>query len=122
MGNKKEKPVKEITMNLHELNKVVIKSLPPLEEKRMKQLKQHIKDFVSSEGKYYMLLSMEKRDYTLFTFKDAPEPSKFANEVLDILKSRGVIKEFDVKSGAIEIWIDDVFYALFPYDAGVVEI
>ena len=43
---------------------------------------------------------------------------------MECLENRGQIKEFDVKkdANAIEIWIDDAFYALFVYDLGVIEI
>lgn len=113
----------EIKMNLHDLNKAVIGALPALDEKGLKQLKAGIKNFPSESGKYYMLLSNERKDYTVFAFKSGRETSKFAKEVIEVLESRGTIKEFDIKEeDAIEIWVDDCFYALFPYDLGVIEI
>lgn len=120
--NKQEVQKQELTLNLHELNKAVINALPSLEEKRVKQLKKAISTLASDGGKYFMLLSNEKRDYTVFTFKDKTEPVKFANEVLDVLGNRGTIKEFDITEGGIEIWVNDTFYALFNYDLGVIEV
>lgn len=117
------KGTQEIKMNLHDLNKTVIGALPPLADKGLKQLKAEIKNLVTENGRYYMLLSNERRDFTIFTFKNTPQPTKFVKEVMEVLESRGTIKEFEAKEeDAIEIWVDDVFYALFPYDLGVVEV
>ena len=77
--------------------------------------------------KYLMLLSNERKDYTVFALRNKNRlelADTLAKEVMECLENRGQIKEFDVKkdANAIEIWIDDAFYALFVYDLGVIEI
>lgn len=115
---------RNIEMNLHDLNKAVIAQLPALNSGRLKDLISEIEKMVKDESKYFMLLSHENRDYTVFAFANGGNEEVFADEVISVLESRGKIKEYDVKrdSNAIEIWVEDTFYVLFPYDLGVIEI
>lgn len=114
----------EIVTNLHDMNKMMINQLPAITEDKKLSLRKALVNMLTTDGRYYMLLSNERRDYTVLAFKDEPAANKFADEVMEVLESRGTIKEFDVKAeaNAIEIWVDDVFYAIFPYDLGVIEI
>lgn len=118
----------DIVTDLHAMNKMMVQQLPELNKEREEVLKKAIAFLVAkSDIKYFMLLSNERKDYTVFNvIKDNREDASitFSNEVFECLENRGTIKEFDIKqdSNAIEIWIDDAFYALFPYDLGVIEI
>lgn len=116
----------EIVTNLHDVNKMVISQLKEIDKSRKEELVDKINQMDDGLGRrYFMLLSNEKRDYTVFNLCKGKEEA-LGKEVFEVLDNRGKIKEYDVKYEndriiAIEIWIDDAFYALFPYDLGVVE-
>ena len=120
----------EIKTDLHAMNKMLMSQLPELEEKRKNELSKEIRNLALAEDgafKYLMLLSNERKDYTVFALRNKNRlelADTLAKEVMECLENRGQIKEFDVKKdvNAIEIWIDDTFYALFVYDLGVIEI
>ena len=120
----------EIKTDLHAMNKMLMAQLPELEEKRKNELSKEIHNLALAEDgafKYLMLLSNERKDYTVFALRNKNRlelADALAKEVMECLENRGQIKEFDVKkdANAIEIWIDDAFYALFVYDLGVIEI
>ena len=120
----------EIKTDLHAMNKMLMAQLPELEEKRKNELSKEIRNLALAEDgafKYLMLLSNERKDYTVFALRNKNRlelADTLAKEVMECLENRGQIKEFDVKRdvNAIEIWVDDAFYALFVYDLGVIEI
>ena len=120
----------EIKTDLHAMNKMLMAQLPELEEKSKNELSKEIRNLALAEDgafKYLMLLSNERKDYTVFALRNKNRlelADTLAKEVMECLENRGQIKEFDVKkdANAIEIWIDDAFYALFVYDLGVIEI
>lgn len=120
----------EIKTDLHAMNKMLMAQLPELEEKRKSELSKEIRNLALAEDgafKYLMLLSNERKDYTVFALRNKNRlelADTLVKEVMECLENRGQIKEFDVKkdANAIEIWIDDAFYALFVYDLGVIEI
>lgn len=120
----------EIKTDLHAMNKMLMAQLPELAEKRKSELSKEIRNLALVEDgafKYLMLLSNERKDYTVFALRNKNRlelADTLAKEVMECLENRGQIKEFDVKkdANAIEIWIDDAFYALFVYDLGVIEI
>ena len=120
----------EIKTDLHAMNKMLMAQLLGLEEKRKNELSKEIRNLALAEDgafKYLMLLSNERKDYTVFALRNKNRlelADTLAKEVMECLENRGQIKEFDVKkdANAIEIWIDDAFYALFVYDLGVIEI
>ena len=120
----------EIKTDLHAMNKMLMAQLPELEEKRKNELSKEIRNLALAEDgafKYLMLLSNERKDYTVFALRNKNRlelADTLAKEVMECLENRGQIQEFAVKqdANAIEIWIDDAFYALFVYDLGVIEI
>ena len=120
----------EIKTDLHAMNKMLMAQLPELEEKSKNELSKEIRNLALAEDgafKYLMLLSNERKDYTVFALRNKNRlelADTLAKEVMECLENRGQIKEFDVKkdANAVEIWIDDAFYALFVYDLGVIEI
>lgn len=120
----------EIKTDLHAMNKMLMAQLPELAEKRKNELSKEIRNLALVEDgafKYLMLLSNERKDYTVFALRNKNRlelADTLAKEVMECLENRGQIKEFDIKkdANAIEIWIDDAFYALFVYDLGVIEI
>ena len=116
-----EKNTQEMEMNLHDLNKAVIAAMPELPKEIVKEKMENILSFARGvNDKYFMLLSNEKRDFTIF--KSEIKNDKLISNLLEVIESRGTIKAIDAVEGAFEIWIEDTFYAFFPYDLGVVEV
>lgn len=116
----------DLNLDLYSMNQMMMGQLPRITDKEMDNFKEGIISFKNSKnGNYYMLLSHENRDYTLFRIKDKDNSESdelFVKELLETLNNRGSIKSFEIKSEGIEIWINDSFYALFPYDLGVIEL
>lgn len=113
-------------MTLYELNKQGYKQLPDLGEQELSIIADNVTAFLKKDkSKWYMLLSNEKRDFTLFD--DTRQLyDKLAMEVIDILKSRGRLKGIDIRESDIDFWIEidgEVFlYKLFSYDWGIIKI
>ena len=101
----------EIKTDLHAMNKMLMAQLPELEEKRKNELSKEIRNLALAEDgafKYLMLLSNERKDYTVFALRNKNRlelADTLAKEVMECLENRGQIKEFDVKkdANAIEI-------------------
>lgn len=131
--DKEEKKTEASLGNLYEMNKIVIKDHEPeLTEGNLNSKKQIIIDFMKKwNNNYYMLLCNERKDYTVFRWKDLNSilaPNELTNILVDeCLKNRGSIRGIDLTEdkGAIEIWLvieDDAYvYYFFPYDIAVIE-
>ena len=114
-----------LTLSIYELNKMVVPKLPDLTEEDIKIEKEEIKKYVSKPG-YWMLLSNEKKYYTLFHVLNKTSLNKVEDEVIECLKDLGAIKSIaENDDDVIEIWIadnEDAFVCyLFNYDKGVIE-
>ena len=114
-----------LTLSIYELNKMVVPKLPDLTEEDIKIAKEEIKKYVSKPG-YWMLLSNEKKYYTLFHVLNKTSLNKVEDEVIECLKDLGAIKSIaENDDDVIEIWIadnEDAFVCyLFNYDKGVIE-
>ena len=133
--DKEEKKTTEASLgNLYDMNKIFIKDHEPeLTEGNLNSKKQIIIDFIKKcNNNYYMLLCNERKDYTVFHWKDlnsALAPFEIANILVDeCLKNRGSIRGIDLTQAkdAMEIWLvidDDAYvYYFFPYDAAVIEV
>ena len=119
--------------NLYDLNKDIMKKVPPLTSKEIEDKKFALQNFFSKEnGHYYMLLCNEQKDYTVFhlsfsAMEGIPSFVTATEEVIECLKNRGKILAIDYmeETGAYECWIRrsgmSYMYALFPYDAAVIE-
>lgn len=135
MDKEEEKKTTEASLgNLYDMNKIFIKDHEPeLTEGNLNSKKQIIIDFIKKcNNNYYMLLCNERKDYTVFRWKDlnsALAPFEIANILVDeCLKNRGSIRGIDLTQAkdAMEIWLvidDDAYvYYFFPYDAAVIEV
>ena len=89
------------------------------------------KEIYSRKGslKYWMLLSNENRDYTVFSFKDRDNINKFKKEFFETLTNRGDVLEIEKQeNNSYEIWIREKYtkenkvYYFFDYSFGVIEI
>ena len=128
-----ENKTKEIEFgNLYDINKNLVKQNEiKLSEGVLNSKKEIIKNFINTPNHfYYMLLCNERKDYTIFDFKDFKTSEKCLDcakcLVDECLINRGEIRGIDLTKDkdAIEIWmvIDDEAYVyyFFPYDNGVI--
>ncbi|MBO7536198.1 MAG: hypothetical protein J6T34_03540 [Bacilli bacterium] len=119
----------DITTNLYEFNKVNMLQIPPLEEAACeRQLLKAAESMLLWE--YAMLLSNERKDYTVFKIDNA-NMYEIEQELTSTLFNRGTIIDlYIVDNNAWEIWIKDknengedeaYIYYLFDYSFGVVD-
>ena len=116
-------------MNLYDINKSAMLSMPVLSEEQLVGKSQLIEDFFNNkDADYYMLLCKEQVDYTLFW--DEHYENSIKEHIEDIyvcLNNRGEIISIDLdeQGGAIEFWIkidNELYcYLFFPYDEGVIK-
>jgi len=130
----KEKNNKEIEFGtLYDINKNIVKQNEiKLNEGVLNSKKEIVKNFIMSKPNdfYFMLLCNERKDYTIFDFKDYKTPEKSldcAKCLIDeCLANRGEIRGIDLTKDrdAIEIWMvidnEAYVYYFFPYDSGVI--
>lgn len=115
---------------LYDWNKSAMEQIKGLNTTELKDKMREIKNKFFNQGKYYMLLCHERRDYTVFNLKrevSGHDVSKKAtNELKECLENRGTILSIDDQNnGAWEVWIrneEGIFcYYLFPYDNAIIE-
>lgn len=113
-----------IDIDFHSLNRSIVSGMKPLTKSEINEAYSKIKKwFESKECEYIAFFAHKARNFTIFHI-EADDSTKFINELKLAISNRGVIKEFYINpaTGGVELWIDDVFYALFPYDEGVIKI
>ena len=119
--------------NLYDFNKGLVKKAGQLSSDGLLGGFEKIKQYMLANYKYFMLLSNERRDYTVFNLSPMDTGiteaavSQAAKDVIDCMQNRGAIYSIN-KNGTyegIEIWIkveQEMFvYYLFAYDAAVIE-
>ena len=114
-------------MTIYEVNQIAYDKLPNMSEAAINQGIKDIEDYlVNHNAKYYIMLNHECRYYTVYTYKEGHNINKMAEEIIDTVKTLGVLKGIEVYGEMIEFWIkteDGCFmYAFFDYDRGVIEI
>lgn len=125
MGN-----TKEISLGtLYDINKQLMLNQGTLSAAAIKTAQQDLEEWFNWQiDGYAMLLSYERRDFTLFHLyqKANPNPPKIAaSELIKLLQERGDILSIDKEGEAWEIWLkigkEAFVYYLFNYDNGVIE-
>lgn len=119
--------------NLYDINKNIVKQNEiELSEGVLNSKKEIIKNFIMSklDDFYFMLLCNEKKDYTIFDFRDYKTSERSLNcakcLIDECLANRGEIRGIDLTKDrdAIEIWMvidnEAYVYYFFPYDNGVI--
>lgn len=117
----------KIETNLYELNKTLVTNLKPVDREVAKA---KVKDFFVEQletdklNENYMLLAAEKRDFTVFRFRGIEAKlDEMAEEIVQVVESRGTLRDVTLNEDmTVDFWIDDVYYKLFDYDWGVIEI
>ena len=125
------KPEGGINVSLFELNQSAMTAAPAVPDGDIEAAKEKIRDFVQkfTHARYFMLLSNERRYYTLFNIGHATgtdfDYDTVENEVIKCLQNQGVIKDITFSEDNIEFWvtIEDISYVyyLFNYDLGVIK-
>lgn len=113
---------------LYDMNKELMKTAKPLDNKEINKQLVRVKDFFSGdEVRYYMLLSKERSDYTVFRLKNSLSSTKAIKDLKECLNNRGEILSIEKTEDnvAFEIWLridgENFVYYLFRYDFGVIE-
>lgn len=135
MNNEETKQTEFALGTLYDLNKgLVQQNEVKLSEGVLNSKKEVIKNFlVKTNNNYYMLLSNERKDYTIFTMGSNDsytyeDKSKRLVSILvdECLVNRGEIRGIDITKdkGAIEIWMsieeESYVYYFFPYDTAII--
>lgn len=135
MNNEETKQTEFALGTLYDLNKgLVQQNEVKLSEGILNSKKEVIKNFlVKTNNNYYMLLSNERKDYTIFTMGSNDgytyeDKSKRLVSILvdECLVNRGEIRGIDITKdkGAIEIWMsieeESYVYYFFPYDTAII--
>lgn len=119
---------------LYDLNKMAVeKGEIALTGEMLDEKKDLIMEFLKDTNAiYYMLLSNERKDYTIFRNEmrnfDEEKLNTEISELMECLLNRGLIKGIDLTKDeqAIEIWLsidgEAFVYYFFPYDSAVIEI
>lgn len=114
---------------LYEINKEIMRQLPPLQGDDLDKQLASIGAWFSSDmnKRYYMLLCRERADYTIFQF-NSENYNKAIKELVSILEERGTILKISYvhAQNAYEIWIKDMnevyMFMLFDCDDFIIEI
>ena len=135
MNNEETKQTEFALGTLYDLNKGLVQQNEiKLSEGVLNSKKEVIKNFlVKTNNNYYMLLSNERKDYTIFTMGSNDgytyeDKSKRLVSILvdECLVNRGEIRGIDITKdkGAIEIWMsieeESYVYYFFPYDTAII--
>ena len=135
MNNEETKQTEFAFGTLYDLNKGLVQQNEiKLSEGILNSKKEVIKNFlVKANNNYYMLLSNERKDYTIFTmgsndgYTYEDKSKKLVSILVDeCLVNRGEIRGIDITKdkGAIEIWMsiegDSYVYYFFPYDTAII--
>lgn len=122
---------KGVNVSLYELNQGAMTALPAMTTDAIEAAKEKIAEYVSNIpfGRYYMLLSNDRKYYTIFHVGNASgtdfDYETIEDQVIDCLKNQGTIKDISAVDSGIEFWItidnNSYVYYLFNYDRGVIK-
>ena len=117
-----------LNLNLYDLNKSLVRSLPDPDTDTLGDYQQKINSYHRKmNNNYYLMLCRDYNYYTVYHYEPKIIADSFGKSVLDCLADVGKIKTLDwnEEQGAIEIWMsinDNIYmFYLFGYDAGVVD-
>ena len=120
--------MEENATTIYDINKQLKAKERILTEKEIKnKISAIVESFLGKWPKYLMLLSNERKDYTIFDFSKAILVDTFKKDLKEVLENRGLILTFEqVENNTWEIWIrdkdtlDNIVYYLFDYTDGVI--
>ena len=115
-----------VNVSLFEINQSAMTALPAYDDQSIASAKDRIaKWYEKNKGSYFMLLSNERRYFTIFHIGNTSN-KPFLEELFDCLMELGEIKDISInEDGAVECWITSentsYVYYLFNYDRGIIE-
>jgi len=113
----------------NDLDKQLARSLPPLGSNELKEVCKDIIFYLDNKQpfRYLMLLSNELHYYTIFDTEEMITNIGVANKIINFLtkdsyltREIGSLKLVEITEDYIEIWINDIHFALFPCDSFIV--
>lgn len=117
---------------VYEINKNLMRREEKLSKPAFANKLKLVKNFFLKNGKYFMLLCNDCKDYTVFVMEGKTDESgeQAIKDLKECLVNRGETLSIDYAPGdqnAFEIWIRDdssepFCYYLFPYDNAVIEV
>lgn len=119
------KNTQNIEMRLYDLNKSIMGQMPDVDREVVFKVLNEYFDKFEDIPVYHMILAAEERDFSVFEFLDEINDTKVSemiNEIVELLESRGPIKDISMNGKDVDIWINDVFYKLFDYSWGVIPV
>lgn len=110
---------------VYEINKELMKNEKPLDYFETQRKIKEVAEYMFEKASYFMLLSNENKDYTVFDCRSTSSLDSIIRDLKDCLGNRGTIYSIDIYgANDYEIWIkiDDEFfvYYLFDYSWGVI--
>lgn len=129
----------ESSMTLYQINKMAYRQVPKMNELQFNQMMNNISLWFSSKEKthYFMFLSKELSDYTIFHF-NTYDYSKAREELVKLVNSRGIPVDiqYDHDTDTYDIWVrrisidpitskptmDVVMYKMFECNDFIIEI
>lgn len=114
-------------MTLYDLNKQGYLSLQDMEPIVIDRIfDANINNFLLKDNhKIYMLLSNERRDYTVF-MKNKNSNCQLLIAIKEVLQNRGKIKGIEVNNDSVDFWVaidnECYLYKLFNYTWGVIKV
>ena len=114
-------------MTLYEMNQAAYSKAHAMDEEEILRATEKLQKFLfKHNSKYYLMLNVEGRYYTIYTYKEEPNIEKMAYEMVDVAKTLGTIKGIEFEKDMVEFWIQKTdtceMYAVFDYSRGVIEI
>lgn len=113
-------------MSLYSINKASMSQIEPYDGIALNRLCYKIAKWMLEEeqANYYMLLSNEKRNYTVFDLSGEATIDSIKNDLIECFHNRGEVTDITLQEdGKYEIWLrkdgEDFLYYLFNYDWGV---
>lgn len=115
-------------MNLYELNQAGYSNLPNLTKSAIAKKAEDITLFLAANpAKYYMLLNVDGKYYTVFHKQDC-KVSPLIDSLLDIVKSLGDLKGIDwnKENNILEFWVQQGLecnmYGFFAANQFIIEV
>ena len=115
-------------MTLYEMNQIAYNKLPKMPKAEIRRATEKLEQFLTEhDSKYYMMLNVDGRYYTVYTYNQEHDIKKMAFEMIDVAKRTGITASLDeVENDMVEFWIQQdktcSMYAMFDYTQGVIEV
>ncbi len=114
-------------MTLYEMNQMAYGKLSKMTKAEIEKATEQLEQFLTKhDSKYYMMLNVDGRYYTVYTYNQEHDVKKMAYEMIDVAKTLGILKGIQVEEDMVEFWVQQdkacSMYAMFDYTRGVIEV